>query len=93
VKSSAVEKKRKCAFGKEAGRAISILEDSRVETNKRVQMGIDISDVVGGRNVSDDYADYAYDTDYFRGRQGRWGAASFEARKSSLLQYIELSTV
>jgi hypothetical protein len=62
------------------------------QSGRTKQMGIDISNVVGGRNRSDDYADYAYDTDYFCGRQGRWGAASLEARKSGLLQYIELST-
>ncbi|KAL3944608.1 MAG: hypothetical protein SGBAC_001320 [Bacillariaceae sp.] len=58
--------------------------------NKK-QMGIDISDVFIGRQESDDYADYSYDADYFRGQQGGWGTASFEARKSTLLEYIELS--
>ncbi|KAG7340036.1 hypothetical protein IV203_006440 [Nitzschia inconspicua] len=53
------------------------------------QMGIDISDIFGRRG-SDDYADYTYDTEYFRERQDGWGAASFQARKENLLQYVEL---
>ena len=60
---------------------------------KKKQMGIDISDVLGRNAVgSDDYADYTYDRDYFRGQEGGWGAVTFEARKASLLDYIELST-
>jgi beta-phosphoglucomutase-like phosphatase (HAD superfamily) len=55
----------------------------------RKQMGIDVSDIFGTRG-SDDYADYMYDADYFRERQDGWGAASFQARKENLLQYIEL---
>lgn len=55
----------------------------------RRQMGIDISDVFGRRG-SDDYADYTFDTNYFRDRNDGWGAASFKARKNNLLQYIEL---
>lgn len=62
-------------------------------SGRQKQMGIDISDVLGSRaRGSDDYADYTYDTDYFRGREDGWGAASFEARKANLLQYVELST-
>ncbi|KAG7363906.1 hypothetical protein IV203_037108 [Nitzschia inconspicua] len=53
------------------------------------QMGIDISDIFGRRG-SDDYVDYTYDTEYFRERQDGWGAASFQARKENLLQYVEL---
>jgi len=56
---------------------------------QRSQMGIDISDVLGRRG-SDDYVDYTYDNDYFRGRQDGWGAVNFEARKANLLDYIEL---
>jgi beta-phosphoglucomutase-like phosphatase (HAD superfamily) len=55
----------------------------------RKQMGIDISDIFGRRG-SDDYVDYTYDTDYFRDRQGGWGARNFKVRKENLLQYIEL---
>jgi beta-phosphoglucomutase-like phosphatase (HAD superfamily) len=57
------------------------------------QMGIDISDIVGNKaRSSDDYADYSYDTEYMRGRQqDAWGSTSFEARKSNLLGYVELS--
>ena len=55
------------------------------------QMGIDISDVLGRRG-SDDYADYTHDRDYFRDAPGGWGAASFESRKNSLLEYVELTT-
>lgn len=59
---------------------------------KQKQIGIDISDVLGNRaRGSDDYADYSYDTDYFRGRQEAWGSTSFEARKANLLEYVELS--
>lgn len=62
-------------------------------SGRQKQMGIDISDVLGSRaRGSDDYADYSYDTDYFRGREDGWGAASFEARKANLLDYVELST-
>lgn len=56
---------------------------------KRGKMGIDISDVLGRRG-SDDYVDYTYDNDYFRGRQDGWGDTNFAARKSNLLDYIEL---
>jgi beta-phosphoglucomutase-like phosphatase (HAD superfamily) len=56
---------------------------------KRGKMGIDISDVLGRRG-SDDYVDYTYDNDYFRGRQDGWGDTNFAARKSKLLDYIEL---
>lgn len=62
-------------------------------SGRQKQMGIDISEVIGTRaRGSDDYADYSYDTDYFRGRQDGWGATSFEARKKNLLEYVELST-
>lgn len=50
------------------------------------RMGIDISDVLGRRG-SDDYADYKYDDDNFR---GGWGVSSFASRKSNLLDYTEL---
>lgn len=56
---------------------------------ERGQMGIDIRDVLGRRG-SDDYSDYNYDNDYFRGRQDGWGDVNFEARKAQLLEYIQL---
>ena len=52
------------------------------------QMGIDISDVLG--RESDDYADYKFDDEYFRGRQDNWGSASFQTRKANYLDYTEL---
>jgi beta-phosphoglucomutase-like phosphatase (HAD superfamily) len=62
-------------------------------SGKQKQIGIDISDVLGNRaRSSDDYADYLYDTDYFRGREGSWGETSFRSRKANLLHYVELST-
>ncbi|CAJ1969446.1 unnamed protein product [Cylindrotheca closterium] len=67
-----------------------VAEYKQRRSGNKKQMGIDISDVLG-RQESDDYADYTYDADYFRGRQGGWETASFEARKSNLLEYIELS--
>jgi len=57
------------------------------------QMGIDISDVLGPRAYdTDDYADYKYDDESFRGRQvgDEWASASFYSRKKDLLQYTEL---
>ena len=56
------------------------------------QMGIDISDVLGRRSFErDDYADYKYDDESFRTRQGSgWGSASFDARKRDLMDYTEL---
>jgi len=61
-------------------------------SGRQKQIGIDISDVLGTRaRGSDDYADYSFDTDYFRVRQDGWGASSFEARKANLLEYVELS--
>lgn len=56
---------------------------------QRGEMGIDISDILGLRG-SDDYVDYTYDNDHFRGRQDGWGDTNFEARKGKLLDYIEL---
>eukprot|EP00531_Pseudo-nitzschia_arenysensis_P008949 CAMPEP_0116145906 /NCGR_PEP_ID=MMETSP0329-20121206/16874_1 /TAXON_ID=697910 /ORGANISM="Pseudo-nitzschia arenysensis, Strain B593" /LENGTH=1862 /DNA_ID=CAMNT_0003641605 /DNA_START=257 /DNA_END=5843 /DNA_ORIENTATION=+ len=56
---------------------------------ERGQTGIDIRDVLGRRG-SDDYSDYNYDNDYFRGRQDGWGDVNFEARKAQLLEYIQL---
>ena len=56
---------------------------------QRGQVGIDISDVLGRRG-SDDYLDYTYDNDNFRGRQDGWGDTNFESRKANLLDYIEL---
>ena len=59
---------------------------------KQKQLGIDISDVVGNRaRTSDDYADYLYDANYFRGRDESWGQTSFRSRKANLLEYVELS--
>jgi beta-phosphoglucomutase-like phosphatase (HAD superfamily) len=53
-------------------------------------MGIDVSDVLGRRS-SDDYADYKYEDDYIRRKQGgNWGGSSFDARKNMLLDYEEL---
>ena len=61
-------------------------------TGKQKQLGIDISDVVGNRaRTSDDYADYLYDANYFRGRDESWGQTSFRSRKANLLEYVELS--
>jgi beta-phosphoglucomutase-like phosphatase (HAD superfamily) len=54
------------------------------------QMGIDVTDVFGQRG-SDDYGDYTHDTDYLREREDdEWGERSLKARKTNLLQYIEL---
>jgi phosphoglycolate phosphatase-like HAD superfamily hydrolase len=67
-----------------------LAEYERRRSGKKQQMGIDISDALGRRG-SDDYADYTYDADYFREQQGGWGSASFDARKASLLEYVELN--
>ena len=56
---------------------------------ERGQVGIDIRDALGRRG-SDDYSDYNYDNEYFRGRQDGLGGINFEARKAQLLDYIEL---
>ena len=56
---------------------------------QRAPMGIDIRDALGRRG-SDDYSDYNFDNDYFRGRQDGWGDVNFESRKAQLLDYIEL---
>jgi beta-phosphoglucomutase-like phosphatase (HAD superfamily) len=62
-------------------------------SGKSQQMGVDLTDVLGKRG-SDDYADYTYDDNSFRGRRAiDWAAASFEARKRSLLDYTELTTM
>jgi beta-phosphoglucomutase-like phosphatase (HAD superfamily) len=69
-----------------------LAEYERRRAGKGSQMGIDISDVLGKTKLeTDDYADYKYDDDYFRGSKGSgWGAASFEARKANLIDYTEL---
>mmetsp|Transcript_39253 Transcript_39253/g.81457 ORF Transcript_39253/g.81457 Transcript_39253/m.81457 type:complete len:1720 (-) Transcript_39253:106-5265(-) len=56
------------------------------------QIGIDISDVLGPRRdiETDDYKDYKFDDDIYRGRRVGWGGGSFEARKRDLLEYVEL---
>lgn len=60
-------------------------------TGRQRRMGIDISDVLGSRYETDDYADYKFDDDSFRGRSSSgWGEASFAARKRDLLEYTEL---
>ena len=59
---------------------------------KQKQIGIDISDVLGKRaRTSDDYADYLYDANYFRGRDETWDQTNFRSRKAYLLEYVELS--
>jgi beta-phosphoglucomutase-like phosphatase (HAD superfamily) len=68
-----------------------LAEYERRRSGKKQQMGIDISDVLGGNRDSDDYADYTYDREYFRDQQEGWGAVSFEARKANLLEYVELN--
>ena len=58
------------------------------------QMGIDISDVLGPRRrqdfETDDYKDYKYDDDYYRGTRVGWGQTTFDTRKRDLLEYTEL---
>lgn len=68
-----------------------LAEYERQRARKGGQMGIDINDVLGRK---DDYADYKYDDNYVRGTKGSgWGTASFEARKTSLMDYTELDTM
>ena len=71
-----------------------LAEYERRRSGQKRQMGIDVSDILGrGAASSDDYADYTFDDEYFRGKKSGWGSSSFEARKESLLEYTELSAV
>jgi beta-phosphoglucomutase-like phosphatase (HAD superfamily) len=68
-----------------------LAEYERRRAGGRKQMGIDISDVLG--RSSDDYADYTFDDNYFRGKKSGWGASGFEARKANLMEYTELDVM
>jgi beta-phosphoglucomutase-like phosphatase (HAD superfamily) len=100
--NSKAPKKRKTFLGSEID---EVFEDDDYEKNTRQlaeyerqragkggQMGIDISDVLGkSKQKTDEYADYKYDDDYFRGSKGSgWGEASFQARKANLIEYTEV---
>ena len=68
-----------------------LAEYERRRAGGKKKMGIDISDVLG--RSSEDYADYTYDDNYFRGKQSGWGSGGFESRKENLMDYIELNVI
>ena len=76
-------------------KARQLAEYERRRSGKDRQMGIDITDVLSRRGQeTDDYADYKFDEGYLRGRQNSgWGVASFEARKTNLLEYTEIDAM
>ncbi|KAL7569064.1 hypothetical protein ACA910_016907 [Epithemia clementina (nom. ined.)] len=69
-----------------------LAEYERRRAGKSRQMGIDISDVLAPRRDidSDDYKDYKFNDDIYRGRRFGWGGATYEARKRELMEYNEL---
>jgi beta-phosphoglucomutase-like phosphatase (HAD superfamily) len=66
--------------------------EQRRASNRPRQMGIDISDVLGGGMLSDDeYDKYSYDDNVSRGWERGRSFSSFDSRKRNLLDYTELS--
>jgi beta-phosphoglucomutase-like phosphatase (HAD superfamily) len=66
--------------------------EQRRASNRPKQMGIDISDVLGGGMFSDDeYDKYAYDDNVSRGWERGRSFSSFDSRKRNLLDYTELT--
>ena len=92
-------KKRKTFLGEEVEDAFDddqyeknmrqLAEYERRRTGNRASMGIDISDVLGRREI-DDYKDYKFEDRMYTGERRGWGLASFEDRKRNLVQYTEL---
>jgi beta-phosphoglucomutase-like phosphatase (HAD superfamily) len=66
-----------------------LAEYERRRSGKQQQMGIDISDVLGRRDV-DDYKDYKFDEGMYPGGRSGWGVASFDDRKRNLVEYTQL---
>ena len=67
-----------------------LAEYERRRAGKPRQMGIDISDIFGSNREFDDYKDYKFADELYRGGRAGWGGATFESRKLDLLDYTEL---
>uniref|UniRef100_A0A7S3KY64 Uncharacterized protein n=1 Tax=Amphora coffeiformis TaxID=265554 RepID=A0A7S3KY64_9STRA len=92
-------KKRKTFLGEEVEDAFDddqyeknmrqLAEYERRRAGNKPSMGIDISDVLGRRDI-DDYKDYKFEERMYTSERRGWGVASFEDRKRNLVQYTEL---